>query len=115
MLYTELRPRNVYEDLDPGADAYFFKVGDQGVVIFHGRNYNLKKRLTDEEQRTLLHHPSFFRITCHLFVNVDKITEIDHNTLHFRDAIHGVKSIEVPRKMAEQLRRLIHTRNSIAI
>lgn len=32
-----------YYDFDPVTDAFFFKAGAQEQVIFHGRNYIIKK------------------------------------------------------------------------
>lgn len=38
-----LEARNVYEDFEVETDILFFKVGDHDLVIFHGRNYNIKR------------------------------------------------------------------------
>ncbi len=106
-----LEERNVYEDLDPH-DTYFFKIGGHGLVCFHGRNYSIKKRLTAEQTSTMISDSSFYRISTNCYVNLFKISEIRDNTLLFRDEIHGIKTINVPRRNLEQIRRLIPRNHS---
>jgi hypothetical protein len=48
-----LEARNVYEDFEVETDILFFKVGDHDLVIIHGRNYNIKKRMTAEQLKRL--------------------------------------------------------------
>jgi len=101
-----LEERDVYEDLDPH-DTYFFKIGGHGLVCFHGRNYSIKKRLSAEQTSTMISDTSFYRINTNCYVNLFKISEIRDNMLLFRDEIHGIKTITVPRRNLEQIRRLL--------
>ncbi|WMT43542.1 LytTR family transcriptional regulator DNA-binding domain-containing protein [Paenibacillus sp. D2_2] len=50
---------------------------------------------------------SFYRISTNCYVNLFKISEIRDNMLLFRDEIHGIKTITVPRRNLEQIRRLL--------
>ena len=35
--------KDMYEDFEPNRDTYFFKVGNGGLISFHGRNYNIRR------------------------------------------------------------------------
>ncbi|MGG4553739.1 LytTR family transcriptional regulator DNA-binding domain-containing protein [Paenibacillus sp. FSL W8-0186] len=110
MMNVGLEEKNVYEALDPH-DAYFFKVGGHGLVCFHGRNYSIKKRLSADQTSKLISDPSFYRVSTNCYVNLNKVTDIQDNVLLFRDQIHGIKTINVPRRNLEQIKRLLPERN----
>ncbi|MBU5672033.1 LytTR family transcriptional regulator DNA-binding domain-containing protein [Paenibacillus brevis] len=97
---------DVYEDLEPH-DTYFFKIGVQGLVCFHGRYYSIKKRFSAEQVSKLITDPSFYRISSSCYVNLSKISEIRENEILFRDQIHGIKTLQVPRRNLEEIKRLI--------
>lgn len=101
-----LEERNVYEDLDPH-DTYFFKIGIHGLVCFHGRNYSIKQRLSAEQTSKLISDSSFYRISTNCYVNLSKVSDIRDNVVLFRDERHGIKTINVPRRNLEQMRRLV--------
>ncbi|GIP52137.1 MULTISPECIES: LytTR family transcriptional regulator DNA-binding domain-containing protein [Paenibacillus] len=98
--------KDVYEDLNPH-DTYFFKIGAHGLVCFHGRNYSIKQRLTAEQTSKLVSDSSFYRISTNCYVNLFKISEIRDNVVMFRDETHGIKTIHVPRRNLEQIKRLL--------
>ncbi|MEC0369826.1 LytTR family transcriptional regulator DNA-binding domain-containing protein [Paenibacillus chibensis] len=98
---------NEYQNFDPVTDAFFFKTGSQEQVIFHGRNYIIKKRLSAAEQATMKSLPNFVRAASNLYVNVNKITNIDGNTLHFRDEFAYPRTITVSKRTLEQIKRLL--------
>lgn len=101
-----LEKKDVYEDLNPH-DTYFFKLGTHGLVCFHGRNYSIKQRLSAEQTSKLVSDSSFYRITSNCYVNLSKISEIRDNLVMFRDETHGIKTIQVPRRNLEQIKRLL--------
>ncbi|BFH61362.1 MULTISPECIES: LytTR family transcriptional regulator DNA-binding domain-containing protein [Paenibacillus] len=94
-----------YQSFDPVTDAFFFKTGSHEQVIFHGRNYIIKKRLSSAELASLKAQPNFVRAALNLFVNVNRITNIDGNTLHFRDEFAYPRTITVSRRTLEQIKR----------
>ncbi|MFD1178060.1 LytTR family transcriptional regulator DNA-binding domain-containing protein [Paenibacillus puldeungensis] len=106
MMNVGLEERNVYEDLDPH-DTYFFKIGIHGLVCFHGRNYSIKQRLSAEQTSKLISDSSFYRISTNCYVNLSKVSDIRDNVVLFRDERHGIKTINVPRRNLEQMRRLV--------
>ncbi|RCX21394.1 LytTR family transcriptional regulator [Fontibacillus phaseoli] len=97
--------KDVY-DLNPH-DAYFFKIGAHELVCFHGRNYSIKQRFSAEQTSKLISDSSFYRISTNCYVNLFKISEIRNNVVMFRDEIHGIKTINVPRRNLEQIKRLL--------
>ncbi|GIP21338.1 MULTISPECIES: LytTR family transcriptional regulator DNA-binding domain-containing protein [Paenibacillus] len=115
MIQVSTPQRNVYEDFNPKLDAYYFKVGDYGLISFHGRNYTIKKRMSSAEKAKLLSEASFYRLTSNFYVNLDKITHIENQALYFKDKISGDKCIPVSRRTQEQVRRLLIKQNHIAI
>lgn len=104
-----------YYDFDPVADAFFFKTGAQEQVIFHGRNYIIKKRMSFSELASLKSQPNFVRAASNLFVNVNKITHIDGNTLHFRDEFAYPRTITVSRRILEQIKRRLPSTPDMAL
>ncbi|GGH16492.1 LytTR family transcriptional regulator DNA-binding domain-containing protein [Paenibacillus segetis] len=106
MMNIEYEEHNVYEDLDPH-DTYYFKIGVHGLVCFHGRNYSLKKRLSAEQTSKLTSDSSFYRISTNCYVNLVKVHAIRDNVLLFRDDYHGIKTINVPRRNLEGVKRLL--------
>lgn len=81
-----LQEKNVYEDFEPRQDILYFKVGAHGLISFHGRNYNIKKRLSaDERTRLLSDSATFFRISSDCYVNVRNISVMGDHHLFFDD------------------------------
>ncbi|MCD9021428.1 hypothetical protein [Cohnella silvisoli] len=81
-----LQQKNVYEDFEPRNDTLFFKVGVHGLISFHGRNYNIKKRLSAEERNRLISDTStFFKVSSDCYVNVRNISVIGDEYLFFGD------------------------------
>ncbi|WP_027092116.1 LytTR family transcriptional regulator DNA-binding domain-containing protein [Cohnella thermotolerans] len=96
---------NDYENFEPRKDTLFFKVGTHGLISFHGRNYNIKKRMSVEQRNQLLKDPSFFRVSSDCYVNVDKITDISDDNLYFGDRSAGSKRIPVSKRKQQQIKQ----------
>lgn len=105
MMNVGLDLKDMYDDFDP-LSTYFFKMGSHGLVCFHGKNYSIKQRLTAEQTSKLITNPMFHRISTNCYVNLRKIYDIKDNVIMFRDDIHGIKTINVPKRNLEQIRRL---------
>ncbi len=79
--------KNVYEDFDPQADTLFFKVGTHGLISFHGRNYNIKKRMSaDERNRLIADTNAFFRVSSNCYVNLRNISSMGDAHIFFGDS-----------------------------
>jgi len=77
------RDRDVYERFDPFDDTLFFKTGARGVICFHGPNFNIRKRLTDDERKRLLSSPLFVRVSSNCYINIRKVSDIDDAYVYF--------------------------------
>lgn len=93
-----LNERNVYEDFDLESDVLFFKIGIQGLVSFHGRNYNKKKRMTAEELQALTSRSSYFQISSNCYINIAKIKSIASGTIYFGSEYSESKQLTVNRR-----------------
>lgn len=100
--------KNVYEDFEIEQDILFFKVGAraQGLVSFHGSNYNIKKRMTSEQLSTLFAHTNFVKIKSDCFVNIGKITAIEDDNVYFGENFNEDKRIHVSRWKQNRIKHL---------
>lgn len=100
-----LQEKNVYEDFEPRQDTLFFKVGAHGLISFHGRNYNIKKRLSAEERNRLITDTStFFRVSSDCYVNVFNISVMSDDFLLFGDS---TKRIPCSKRKQQVIRQLM--------
>jgi hypothetical protein len=81
-----LHDKNRYEDFEPKTDTLFFKVGSHDLISFHGRNYNIKKRLSTDEKFRLMSDAAFVRLDSHCYVNAGKISRIEADAICFGDS-----------------------------
>lgn len=102
-----LEARNVYEDFEVETDILFFKVGDHDLVIFHGRNYNIKKRMTAEQLNRLVSNSNFYHVYGNCYVNLNKISSIEDDCIYFGEMGLYAKSVRVPRRKQEGIRHLL--------
>lgn len=96
---------NLYESFEPQRDILFFKVGSHGLISFHGRNYNIKKRLSAEQRTRLMEDRSFFRLASNCYVNVDKITDIADDRLIFGDRSRAAKHLPVSKRKQQMIKQ----------
>lgn len=81
-----LQDKNVYEDFEPKTDTLFFKVDtSHGLISFHGRNYNIKKRLSAAERERLISDAAFVRLDSNCYVNAEKISRMEEDSICFGD------------------------------
>lgn len=102
-----LEARNVYEDFEVETDILFFKVGDHDLVIFHGRNYNIKKRMTAEQLNRLLSNSCYYPVYGTCYVNLNKISSIEDDCIYFGEMGLYAKHIRVPKRKQESIRLLL--------
>ena len=95
--------QDLYESFEPRSDSLFFRIGEQGVISFHGRNCNLRKRISTEQKLSLITDDAFFRLSSDCYVNVDRITAVENDCLYFEDHINEAKRIPLSRRQQEQI------------
>ncbi|CAH1214207.1 hypothetical protein PAECIP111891_04055 [Paenibacillus allorhizoplanae] len=79
----ELEVKNTYEDFILEKDIMYFRVGEHGLVSFHGKNYHVKKRLNTEEIQNITSDSSFFKVNTDSYVNTRKIQHIGDGKVFF--------------------------------
>jgi DNA-binding LytR/AlgR family response regulator len=107
MMNLAVVEKDMYEEFEPKKDSLFFKVGEQGLISFHGSNYNIKKRVSTLEKKNLLSDDAFLRITGNCYVNVEKVTTIINDCLYFGETTNGSKSLPVSKRQQEIIKQLI--------
>lgn len=99
-----LQEKNVYDDFDARQDTLFFKVGAHGLISFHGRNYNIKKRMSaDERNRIIADTNTFFRVSSDCYVNVRNISVIGEHHIFFGDTSKRLSCSQRKQQMIRQL------------
>ncbi|WEK55532.1 MAG: hypothetical protein P0Y55_05625 [Candidatus Cohnella colombiensis] len=99
-----LQQKNVYEDFDPKADTLYFRVGTQGLISFHGRNYNIKKRMSAEERsRIITDHSTFFKVSSDCYVNIRNIASMGNEYIVFGDSSKRVYCSPRKQQMIREL------------
>ncbi|QMV44139.1 hypothetical protein [Cohnella cholangitidis] len=100
-----LQGKNVYEDFEPRQDTLFFKVGAHGLISFHGRNYNIKKRMSaDERNRLITDTSTFFRVSSDCYVNVRNISVLGEQHIFFGDTS---KRLPCSQRKQQMIRHLL--------
>lgn len=99
--------RNIYEDFVVETDILFFKTGSHSLVSFHGKNYNIKKRMSADRMTTLLSGKQFYNVGGSCYVNVDKITEVEQGIIYFGEKSPTAKVLRIPRWKQEPLKRFL--------
>lgn len=102
-----LETKNVYENFEVETDILFFKVGSLGMVSFHGRNYNIKKRMSAEQLQSMLAKACFVQVKSDCYVNISKITAIENDHLYFGQELGDAKTIPVTKRKQAMIRELL--------
>lgn len=105
-----LKERNVYEEFDVESDVLYFKLGMQGLVSFHGRNYNRKKRMTAEELKSLISKRNFVQISSSCYINTAKVKSVGGGTVYFGSEHSDAKQLPVNRRKQLEIEQLISKR-----
>lgn len=107
MMHAVPAERNPYEELIVEQDVLFFKVGGPDLVCFHGRNFNLKRRLDPDRAALLRANPAFFKVGSDTYVNLKKISEIEDDRLYFGEKGPEAKTLPVSRRQQQAIRALL--------
>lgn len=105
-----LNDQNVYESFDLESKVFYFKIGTQGLVSFHGRNYNRKKRMTADQMKELTGNNNYYQINSSCFINIAKIKSIADGTIYFGSEYSDSKQISVNRRKQHVIEQLFSQR-----
>lgn len=110
MMNATLSQRNIYEDFDLESDVLFFKIGTLGLVSFHGRNYNIKRRMTVEQIKQLTSESSFYQVNTNCYINIGKIKSIAGGIIYFGSEYSESKQLPIPRRKQYVIQQLFTQR-----
>lgn len=97
MMQAASSGRNPYEELALNEDVLFFKLGGPDLVCFHGRNFNMKRRLSADRIALLRKDPNFCQVAPDTYVNLAKVSEFDGDVLYFGEKGPDAKRLPVSR------------------
>jgi hypothetical protein len=94
-----LETRNTNEDFDfvLEKDILYFRMGHHGLVSFHGKNFNIKRRLSTEQLHQIIADGAFFKVNTDCFANLKKINAIKDNRIYFEFNNPDSKTIPISR------------------
>ncbi|EFM11717.1 hypothetical protein PaecuDRAFT_1323 [Paenibacillus curdlanolyticus YK9] len=97
---------NLY-DFEVEKDILFFKVNRQGLVSFHGVNYNLKKPMTREQLAKLTQEGTFAAVASNCYVNLQKVISMNEDSVCLgRDATE-YKNLPLSKRQLQGLKSRI--------
>lgn len=105
---------NNFEEFEIEQDILFFKMDERapGLVSFHGKNYNMKKRMSFEQMNLLQLNDCFFQVNSTCFVNINKIKLVENAIIYFGETFHEDKHITVSIWKQQRLKQLVNQRNN---
>ncbi|MBH5317399.1 LytTR family transcriptional regulator DNA-binding domain-containing protein [Paenibacillus sp. GSMTC-2017] len=106
MMNVAQHERDVYTNFDLESDVLYFRIGGQGLVSFHGRNYNRKKKLSAGEIQQLKKKNTYFQISSNCFINITKIKSIASKTIYFGSEHSDAKHLPVNRRKRSVIEQL---------
>jgi hypothetical protein len=78
-----LETRNLYEDFVLEKDILYYRTGGHGLVSFHGKNFNVKRRLSAEQLQKIIAEGTFYKVNDDCYVNIMKIQAIKDSRVYF--------------------------------
>lgn len=102
-----LENRNVYDEFVLEKDILYFRVGDRGNVCYHGKNFNLKKRVSTEEMNEQLSNPAFYKVNTDCYVNMAKIDRIQDGKVFFNFKHPDAKNVHITKLREINLKDLL--------
>lgn len=102
-----LESRNIYEDFVMEKDILYFRVGERGLVSVHGKNFNLKQRLSTEQLNKLLDDGIFFKANTDCYVNLTKVEGVKDSKVYFKMTDSESKHVPITKLREARLKELL--------
>jgi hypothetical protein len=102
-----LETRNMYEDFVLEMDILYFRTGNHGLVSFHGRNFNVRRRLTQEQLQKMVTEGTFFKVNNDCYVNLTKINTIKDGRVYFEPYSPDAKCVTISKPKQFRLKELL--------
>ncbi|UVI31955.1 hypothetical protein [Paenibacillus spongiae] len=107
--------RNIYEAMEIEKDILYFKLGKLGLVSCHGRNYNIRKKLSKEQLDHYLAGGQFAKVSSNCFVNLSKIVSLKDGMVRFDCGQPESKYVQVSKWHQSHVKNLLSKRNHTAM
>ncbi|MEX2461646.1 MAG: LytTR family transcriptional regulator DNA-binding domain-containing protein [Paenibacillaceae bacterium] len=107
-----LETRNMYEDFVLEKDILYFRTGHHGLVSFHGKNFNVRRKLSTEQLQKILVEDNFYKVNTDCYVNIMKVKTIQDNRVYFESLDLDAKSVPIDRLKHHRLKVLLHITNN---
>ncbi|WP_274652170.1 hypothetical protein [Paenibacillus humicola] len=107
--------RNVYENFEVERDILYFKVGRLGLVSFHGRNYNIKKRISADQLSGYITSGQFVKVSSNCYVNASKIATVEGGAILFDPDVPESKQVPVSKWKMYRIKHLLSARKPMAM
>jgi hypothetical protein len=105
-----LENRSVYDNFVLEKDILYFRVGDHGMVSFHGKNFNVKKRMPTEQFTKLIADASFFKVNTDCYVNIKKVETIHEGKVCFHSQSSDSKHVMITKLRQSRLKEFLNQR-----
>jgi hypothetical protein len=96
--------RNSYEDFILEIDILYFRIKERGLVSFHGKNFNVKRRMSSDQLGSMMSSSDFFKVNTDCFVNLKKVQMIQDNRVYFGPKSEDSKSVSITKLRQNQLK-----------
>jgi hypothetical protein len=105
-----LETRVINEDFDfeLEREILYFRMGHHGLVSFHGKNFNVKRRLSAEQLQQIIADGAFFKVNADCYANLNKIKVIKDNRIYFiSSSTDTTKSVSISRLKHYRLKEIL--------
>lgn len=102
---------NTYRDFDLEKDILFFKVGQRGLVSFHGKNFNVTKRMSSEQLQRIVKNTLFLKVNTECYANLQKIATVSKGKVLFETLSHLHKSVAITKLRQYALLEMLESQN----
>jgi DNA-binding LytR/AlgR family response regulator len=99
-----------YRDFDLEKDILYFKISSHGLVCFHGKNFNVTKRISSEQLLHMTKHSRFFKVNMDSYANIEKIEHVAKGKVYFASHEFINKSIPITRLRQHSIHELLARR-----
>jgi hypothetical protein len=109
-MQSALDKERAFEEFVLERDILYFRIGDHGLVSFHGRNFNWRKRYSSDELQRMLSNQTFFQVNTDCYVNTGKISAVKEGSVLFDTGDSEGKSVMITKLRQGRLKDILTRR-----
>ncbi|MBP1995660.1 LytTR family transcriptional regulator DNA-binding domain-containing protein [Paenibacillus eucommiae] len=103
-----LENQNTYDEFVLEKDILYFRVGAHGLVSFHGKNFNVKRRLSTEQLDKMLSDSAFFKVNTDCYANLHKVEAVQDSRVCFDSKSPTSKSVSITKLRQGRLKGFLN-------